>query len=441
MSPTLFAIFINDLAKEIKSSGVGVKLNIEDEITLISILLYADDIVLFAENEADLQSLLNIVEIWCEKWRLEVNLTKTNILHVRARRKLQSKFMFLFNKHPVPYCTFYKYLGCNINEHLDYSFTSEIQADSAGNALSSIITKMIKNKGFPFSVYSILYQACVCSISQYGSEVFGYEQFDSTFKLHLRAARAFLGLPKNVTSFGLVSELDWLLPHFQSRLRMIQHFGRIMRTPRHRLIYRVFMWDRHLSESVNTWSSEIKCILYENSLNHVYDLQQMFPVKDVVAQLKMSMLSKQQELVQTECQSKPKLRTFIMFKDFQTIPPHVGKPLSFIERRTISKLRLGILPIRLETARYLRPVVPENERLCYCNSGEIESEYHILFKCQKYNNLREAWLSKLMKPDNFLHLSPQDKLKLVLNEPENVRHTAQYLVSLMDLRRLLNKQY
>ena len=110
LSPTLFAIFINDLAIEIKNSGVGVKLNIEDEITLINILLYADDIVLFAENEIDLQSLLNIVEIWCEKWRLEVNLTKTNILHVRAKRKLQSKFLFLFNKRPVPYCTFYKYL-------------------------------------------------------------------------------------------------------------------------------------------------------------------------------------------------------------------------------------------------------------------------------------------------------------------------------------------
>ena len=72
LSPTLFAIFINNLASEIKSSGVGLKLDIEDiagniEITLLNILLYADDIVLFAENEADLQFLLNIVEIWCEK--------------------------------------------------------------------------------------------------------------------------------------------------------------------------------------------------------------------------------------------------------------------------------------------------------------------------------------------------------------------------------------
>ena len=64
----LFAIFINDLANEIKSSGVGVNLNIDSdanniEITLLNILLYADDIVLFAENEVDLQSLLNIVDI------------------------------------------------------------------------------------------------------------------------------------------------------------------------------------------------------------------------------------------------------------------------------------------------------------------------------------------------------------------------------------------
>ena len=129
------------------------------------------------------------------------------------------------------------------------------------------------------------------------------------------------------------------------------------------------------------------------------------------------------------------------FKDFENLPPHVGKPLSFIERKTISKLRLGILPIRLETARYVRPILPENERLCYCDSGEIESELYVLFKCTKYNNLREAWFGKLSKPENFVDLPPQDKLKLILNKSENVKHTAQYLVAVMDLRRLLNKKY
>ena len=93
LSPTLFAIFINDLANEVKNSGVGITLNIDGENSseelLVNILLYADDIVLFAANEHDLQFVINIVETWCTKWRLEVNLSKTNILHVRSKRKQQ----------------------------------------------------------------------------------------------------------------------------------------------------------------------------------------------------------------------------------------------------------------------------------------------------------------------------------------------------------------
>ena len=96
----------------------------------------------------------------------------------------------------------------------------------------------------------------------------------------------------------------------------------------------------------------------------------------------------------------------------------------------LSKVRLGILPIRLETAGYLRPALLENERLCYCQSGETE-----------YGNLRAAWLKKLSKPDNFLTLPQSEKFKLVLNNPENVRHTAQFVIKLMDLGRLLNDQY
>ena len=131
----------------------------------------------------------------------------------------------------------------------------------------------------------------------------------------------------------------------------------------------------------------------------------------------------------------------MMFKDFRTLPPHVGKPLSFVERKTLSKLRLGILPIRIETARYVRPILPEDQRLCYCNSGEVESEYYVLFVCPMYNNLRQTWLNKLCIPENFHNLERDEKLKIVLNEPQNVRHTAQYLVSVMDLRCLLNKSY
>ena len=152
LSPTLFAIFINDLASEIKESNIGINLNVDGGPNIdyvLSILLYADDIVCLAESEIDLQSILFIIEKWCKKWRLEVNLSKTNILHIRNSRKMQSKFTFLFDMRPVPYCTFYKYLGVNINEYLDFTFTVEKHSDAAGRALGAIVTKMIKKWWVP----------------------------------------------------------------------------------------------------------------------------------------------------------------------------------------------------------------------------------------------------------------------------------------------------
>ena len=89
---------------------------------------------------------------------------------------------------------------------------------------------MIKNKGFPFSVYSKLYQACVCSISNYGAEIFGYGQYNSKFKLYLRAIRAFHGMPEKVPTFGLISEVDWLLPHYEAQIKMTQFYAKLLST-------------------------------------------------------------------------------------------------------------------------------------------------------------------------------------------------------------------
>ena len=57
LSPTLFNIFINDLALGIKQLGIGIPMENEK----IPILMYADDIAILAENEKDMQVLLDFV--------------------------------------------------------------------------------------------------------------------------------------------------------------------------------------------------------------------------------------------------------------------------------------------------------------------------------------------------------------------------------------------
>ena len=442
LSPTLFAIFINDLAIEIKHSNIGVKL---DENLAINILLYADDIVLLAENEQDLQSLIFIVECWCKKWKLEVNLTKTNIMHIRANRKKQSKFMFIFDMQPVPYCTAYKYLGANINEFLNYNVTAECLADSAGRALSSIITKMIKNGGFPFNVYSVLYDACVTSISDYASEITGYTQYDSAVQLHTRAIRAYLGLPKNSCSVGVLSEVDWLLPEYRTQLKMIRQYSRILNMDNSRLTKQVYLWDRSLNDSntISSWSSEVKHVFYSCNLNSTYDANRPFSLQCILKSMKLKLKSEQAEYLKNECEQKPKLRTFLTFKEFNKIPSYVTKPLTFLQKKHLAKIRLGSLEIRIESGRFSRPRLEIYQRLCLvCRDSNVslglepcvETEFHFVFICSKYNTLRNSWLENLVKPENFVNLDEGSKLGIVLNLPENVKSTAQFIISAYNMR-------
>ena len=51
MSPILFSLFVNGLAREIKAVGKGVQVGRQK----VQLLLYADDIVLISDTQKDLQ--------------------------------------------------------------------------------------------------------------------------------------------------------------------------------------------------------------------------------------------------------------------------------------------------------------------------------------------------------------------------------------------------
>ena len=443
LSPTLFSIFVNDLAMDIKDAGLGINLEFDasGSMTTVSLLLYADDIVCLGESEMDLQSILVIVESWCRKWQLEVNLSKTNILHVRKARKLQSKFCFLFNNRPVPYCNSYKYLGVSIDQHLNFSFSVEKQAEAAEGALSSIITKMIKNNGFPFTIFSMLYDMCVSTISDYSAAVMGYSEYQSLQKVHLRAIRAFLGVPKNAPNPGVLSEVDWLLPTFRTRVSMIRHYHRMINMDNSRLTKKVFLWDKKLNieNRIETWYSEIGNIFHDCNLDLLYNLGVDFDIKFTCKYIKSKYAALQSAELSEKCSLLPKLRTFMLLKDFTCEPVFIKKPLTFILRRLIARIRLGCLPLRLETGRFAVPRLPEEKRKCLVCAGdgedaEIESESHFLFRCTAYESERDKWVKSMTLPPGFNHLQISEKLKIVLNESCNIKPTAIFIDKSLSLR-------
>ena len=81
LSPTLCNFYINDLTNEIKRSNLGI----DNEYFDMSILMFADDIALVSDSERNMQSMLDIVNNWCHKWRLNINVNKTGIVHFRIK--------------------------------------------------------------------------------------------------------------------------------------------------------------------------------------------------------------------------------------------------------------------------------------------------------------------------------------------------------------------
>ena len=234
----------------------------------------------------------------------------------------------------------------------------------------------------------------------------GFGQYEGPLKIYLRAARAFLGVPKNATKNAIISEIDWLIPKYRTRIRMIRQLHRMLKMKNDRLTKKVFLWDRKLNNSgaVNTWYSEIKQICNDCSFQYIYEIDAIFPLKATIVSMTNTFKLKQNDEIKAECLAMPKLRTFNLFKDFQSRPIYLSKPLNFFQRRALANIRIGSFRLRVETLRYFRPKVPYERRFCVTcpnHHFEIENETHYLFSCTAYSDLRHAWLDSLEKPENF----------------------------------------
>ena len=133
--------------------------------------------------------------------------------------------------------------------------------------------------------------------------------------------------------------------------------------------------------------------------------------------------------------SKPKLRFYNIFKNIPVTESYVSMNLSSIEQSYLAQLRLGILPMEIETGRY-KSVTIDNRICKLFNLNLVEDEKHILFTCTLYNDIRINWKNKLTwYIPEFETLSEKEKLNVIFIFP---RITAQYIIKLIDIRKEKN---
>ena len=103
--------------------------------------------VLVVNSESELQSMLNVMYQWCKKWCLKLNSNKTKIVHFRGKRVKQTTFKFTYGSKAIDIVHCYKYLSVIFDEFVSYDECSKTLSESAGQALSALISKF-KDTGY-----------------------------------------------------------------------------------------------------------------------------------------------------------------------------------------------------------------------------------------------------------------------------------------------------
>ena len=91
--------------------------NLDQELLVfckLYILLYADDTVLLAVSQKDLQQSINLMDRYFSMWKLNINVSKTEIT-VFSRGKIRKITKFFFGKNELEMVGQYKYLGLIFN--------------------------------------------------------------------------------------------------------------------------------------------------------------------------------------------------------------------------------------------------------------------------------------------------------------------------------------
>ena len=76
LSPFLFSMYIKDIEEYVKTHGFQ---GVNTGHVIMFLLLYADDTVIISENRQDLQFGLDIVENYCNKWKIILNIEKKKL--------------------------------------------------------------------------------------------------------------------------------------------------------------------------------------------------------------------------------------------------------------------------------------------------------------------------------------------------------------------------
>lgn len=390
MSPILFALYLNDLNDSI-DGGVDVNgLNIK-------VLMYADDIVMIAENPEVLQNMINQLEVYCNLWNMELNLSKSEIMIFRRGGRLANNEKWSYRGETVRITSEYCYLGFILTPKL--SFTKHIakRTRSAKNSINSVWKNFLSRHNIPLKSKWKVYQAVSRAIQSYGAQVYGCSNLEEVDKLQRFFLKRLFKLPSYAPNYAVDLEFGTESGYIYT-LNLHQNY--IMKTlfeyNEERLPHKL---SKLIVEKNIAWVKEW------NNLGRNYNKQWNLSNLNLVNwsrqnhELLENLRCASKELARQKATSS--VSRVYKYLDFSKGECYINKIEKTYDIAWIFKARVELL--YLKGAIYVGS--NSNKQCTICNLGEDESIQHFIGKCPVLREFRiEVFNKDMLSEEEIINI-------------------------------------
>ena len=409
LSPFLFALFLNDLSNFMAENGSeGLKYlhhysNCEfvrglGYMLKLYVLLYADDTILFSDSAIGLQNGLNLMEIYCNQWKLVINGSKTKVVIFARGKARKDQGVFMYNGTQLEIVDDYTYLGVIFNYNGSFTKTKKRRVEQASKAMFGLI-RHCKRMDLPMDISLELFDRMILPILLYGCEVWGFEDVSIVEKLHLKFIKIMLRVSKFTPScmvyyesgcFPLRKTIQERMVNFWARLLCPQNEGKWCN-----ILYNIVRDQHQHGYLQSKWCTFIKTTLNRCGLGYLWFNNTPVDSSWLKSMVKLSLEDqfKQNILMEindhagcviykTLCHEDDKyeLKSYLL-----KLPDYLLYPLSAI--------RLGRNRLPGVIGRHKN--VELEERYCkLCEKNDVGDEFHYLLECPVFKEERLKFLGR-----------------------------------------------
>ena len=394
LSPILFAIFIDGLARAVKQ----VKVRSILEGIQFNIILFADDIVLMAESEQELQKLLNAVFEYSERWRFKWNGSKSKVMHF-GPHKSNAQDQFLLGSHVLEMVKSFKYLGVDLQENLSWAGTKKRFALKAKSRSPMVLKAMLE--GLSVSTGIKLWETMVRPTLEYATEIWGVGNWPEAEVIQQRVGKMLLGVSKMTAKEVVRGELGWMSLSARREIKVLKYWGRILNMDDSRLVKQVYRRCKQTNSRLKgSFCEAVRKTLEKLKLEHLWASEQIGKFKDWVIFINACVKRSETDLWQHKLSESRKLRTYRLLKTELRQEEYLSWQLPTHQRSQYARLRSGTHQLRVETGRWKEE--KEEERICrICVTGKIDTEEHFLLDCYVFERLRQKLFLKIKENTGY----------------------------------------